>query len=453
MNQNSGNLFKEWHWTECLECLDDALRHSDNIILVSGELDSGKTTLKEELINTLANNVKIFTMLGEQRIGIASLIKQVSFGFGVACNDNLTMDWSELQKTIFSQPNYQWVLLIDDAEKLSWDALNALIRLYTIVNSEGGKFNLILFAHLSLEESLKHSVLKDFFDNKFQVISLKPLTFDQMMKFLNSLNFNFDHRTLKKIYTASDGFIGKVKQLAISELTIKSFDNQFVLKDLLKYIINPSAIKIIACGGLLVVVYFLFGIMQRIPQVVEQAAIEPVTESTTIIAQEEPIIKEHQAVSEQTKELVTEPQIAENSSNISYEELYQKLYADLKTSLQEQVQHEISKLESKLKVEPMQSSTKPRYTLQLMASKNEQSVKNLFNNYPVLSSKAKYFNGKFNKQQKNSWFVVVYGNYTNREAAVKDIKNLPLGLQNLKPIPRNYDYIYQLVNNLSSDKK
>ena len=89
---------------------------------------------------------------------------------------------------------------------------------------------------------------------------------------------------------------------------------------------------------------------------------------------------------------------------------------------------------------------KNNYVLQLMASKNEQSVKNLLTKYPSMSGQMKYFSGKF-KSKDDIWFIVVHGVYTNPESALKDIRNLPVDLKKLKPIVRDYASVHNLINN------
>ena len=62
MRQNEEILFKNWQWGECLDYLNNIVQHSDNIVLLSGCHDSGKTTLKQELISLLPDHFKTFSM-------------------------------------------------------------------------------------------------------------------------------------------------------------------------------------------------------------------------------------------------------------------------------------------------------------------------------------------------------------------------------------------------------
>jgi len=505
MRQNEEILFKNWQWGECLDYLNNIVQHSDNIVLLSGCHDSGKTTLKQELISLLPDHFKTFSMYGEPRLGVASFMRQITIGFGLSWDSNGPPDWEELRRAIFSQPDCSWILLIDDAEKLSWDTLNALINLYTTVSAEGSQFSLILFADVSLSDSIKNSVLKDFFETKFQIVDLQSLELEEMTIFLRDhMKLIFDRKTLKKIYNASNGVIGKVKQLAVSELNIRNTGETMVFKNLLENIISPPVVRVVVCGGLLFVAYILFGITQTkdagsVDIVMEQEAQTSV--QNVQVAQNERIVNS-KIQTQRVIDNIAVPAVAlqtvasTSHENIQqYDQLYQKLHTDLKNSLQEQLsqlQIEVNRLQEKITklpatiattattqkilIEKTPSTIKPnlttkptnivktntlqinnaekqllkvaknRYVLQLMASKNEQSAKRLISNHPALSNKVKYFCGKF-RPQEDAWFVVVHGSYVNKESAISDIKNLPTELQKLKPIVRDYASVHQLINN------
>lgn len=463
MYQNEQMLFYDWHWGESLNYLNNIINNNnnDNAILVSGESDNGKTTLKQEIISLLPSYVKVFSMNGEPKLGVTTFMRQITLGFGLSWDYNLPPDWGELRRAMFSQPECKWLLLIDDAEKLSWDTLNALINLYATFSAEGSQFNLILFAEVSFLSSIQNTAFKDFFQNKFHTIELQPLKLAEMLVFISEhMQLNFDRHTLKRIYNASNGVIGKVKQLAMSELNIKNTEENLSLKNLVANIGSPPVIRILVCASLLFIAYILFSITQK----------KEINYTDMTVGPEAPKV-----------------QLVTTTDSIQYDKLYQKLHDDLNNNLREQLeklQSDITKLQEKITTLSVVTATdkpidkistlathaninskqikqinspekqllkiaKNRYVLQLMASKNEQTAKRLVNSYPSLITKVKYFPGKF-RQQEDVWFVVVHGVYANRELAMQDVKNLPQDLQKLKPIVRDYAYIHQLINNNKS---
>ncbi len=466
MRQHEEILFKDWQWGECLDYLSNIVYHSDNIVLISGEADSGKTTLKQELIRLLPGNFKILSIYGESRSGVTAFMKQITTGFGLTWDSNSLPSWNELQRAILSEIDFNWVLLIDDAQKLSWDSLNALVNLYTKIIAEGSKFSLALFADITLAESIKNSVLKDFFETKFQILELQPLNLEQMTNFLrDNMQLIFDRKTLKKIYNASNGVIGKIKQLAMSELNIKNTGEKMIFKNLAEKITNPLIIRGFVCGSLLLLAFVLFSITQK----------------KDIVAYEQPINHDVAVKDIAVKDIV---------GNTQYDKLYQQLHSELTNSMQEQLkamqqeqfkamQSEVTKLQETISIlsSTMQKSAektmpmasvdlhvnnrtlqinnndnkllkiaKNRYVLQLMASKNEQAAKKIITSHSNISNKIRYFSGKF-KPQEDVWFIVVHGVYNSRELALKDIKNLPSDLQKLKPIVRDYASVHKLINN------
>lgn len=471
MHHSEDILFKDCSWGESLDYLNNIVPYTENIILVSGLPDSGKTTLKQEIINNLCGSCKIFATLGDPRATVASFMQQVHLGFGLVWDNNLPPDWEELRRAVLNIPHCNWILLIDDAEKLSWDILNSLIDLYITLSSDDSNFHLILFAKDCLVNSIKNSPLKDFFEIKFENINLKSLNLEEMTVFLTDImQLDFDRKTLKKIYSASNGIIGKVKQLAITENKIKGAEKNMMLRNLLENIISPPFMRLIVCGFLLFIAYIVFNFTQRQYDTVEVVAKVNKEVNTSI----------------STLELETNNLEINPNQQLQYEQIYKKLYTDLKNDLQEQLLNKLLNLEEQLnklqqsthiletnisqknisnnfknninqhnnnytlpknlQLSKSAKSAKNFYVLQLMASKNEQSILNLINNHPALFAKIKYFSGKF-KPKEDLWFIATYGYYNDPGSAIKDLKNLPPELRKLKPLVRDYNSVQKLIKN------
>jgi septal ring-binding cell division protein DamX len=471
-------LFADCSWGECFDYLSNIVHHSSNAFLVSGPIDSGKTTLYQQLSRSFPSNVKVFSMSGEYRIGVASFMQQITLGFGVDCNTAPFSNWDLLQHAMASQYGYNWVVIIDNAEKLSWDLLNALINLYNQLSAQGLNFSFILLADSRFVGDIKNSVLKDFFINKAELLEIQPLSWQQTKGFvLDYMKLDYDIKLVKKIYKASNGIIGKLKQLAISGVKKERFGEIMIFKNVLKNVAGSTVIRIAICGSLLLTAYVVFLITQKkdVGQI-EVAIEQPTTQVTQIVPDITPV----QLPAPEPTLVGQDTQVA-NIDSADYEQLYQKLHTDLKSSLEQEVvklQQEISVMQNKItilsatatklpakrtnnsnnkavaknnlllnKVETQLLNTdKNRYVLQLMASKNETNVKRLVAKYPRLTNKIKYFSGKFNPAQ-DTWFIVIHGIYDTPKEAKQDINNLPLDIQQLKPIVRNYKSVHQIINN------
>ena len=86
------------------------------------------------------------------------------------------------------------------------------------------------------------------------------------------------------------------------------------------------------------------------------------------------------------------------------------------------------------------------YVLQIMSSKNEQSIKNLIDRYsPLCPNSIKYASGNL-QPNKELWYVAWYGIYQDKQSALKDLSNLTRGLQTLNPIVKDYSAVHKLIN-------
>jgi septal ring-binding cell division protein DamX/type II secretory pathway predicted ATPase ExeA len=82
------------------------------------------------------------------------------------------------------------------------------------------------------------------------------------------------------------------------------------------------------------------------------------------------------------------------------------------------------------------------YTLQLIASSQESKVKD-FIKQNHLEAKARYFSSTYRGKP---WYIVVYGNYSSKEAAVQALKSLPQQVKLAQPWPREMSSVQRTIN-------
>lgn len=80
------------------------------------------------------------------------------------------------------------------------------------------------------------------------------------------------------------------------------------------------------------------------------------------------------------------------------------------------------------------------YTLQMMGSLEEASVLSFIREQGAEAAKFSYFESRY---QGKPWYVVVYGDYANRDAAVAASKNLPASLVQLRPWAKSFASVQQ----------
>lgn len=83
------------------------------------------------------------------------------------------------------------------------------------------------------------------------------------------------------------------------------------------------------------------------------------------------------------------------------------------------------------------------FTLQMMGSLDEASVRS-FIQAQSRPADFSYFEGRY---QGRPWYVVVYGDYANRDAALAAIQNLPASLRNQRPWARTFQSVQSDIAN------
>jgi septal ring-binding cell division protein DamX/type II secretory pathway predicted ATPase ExeA len=488
VRQDDDLLFKNWHWGKCLDYLyNNICYQSSNLVLIRGALDSGKTTLKQELIRILPENCKVFSMFGEIKVklGVVELIKKITAGFGESWDNDNFSGWQSLQRAVFSQQNVNWIILIDDAEKLCWEHLDSLLNLYNTIEISGGQLSLVFFSDFTFDEGMNKALLADFMNSKGQIIDLQPLNLEQTSEFLNDkMQLQFNHKILKKIYNASDGLIGKIKHLAVSELNINSSKGNTMFKNLFNNIINPPVVRAIICSGFLLLSYIAFTFQKNTKK--EDLAQDGITntyiskastkdqqnelEKKAQLSKDKEIIyakdKQHlekqlEEIDNLSKQLQTisselnkiKDQVAELSFSINSLHGSTLNISKSSNNLKSNKLHAIDPMKKLAYIDSLRNYeqqllkvNKKFYVLQIMSSKNEQSIKNLIDRYsPLCPNSIKYASGNL-QPNKELWYVAWYGIYQDKQSALKDLSNLPRGLQTLNPIVKDYSAVHKLIN-------
>lgn len=78
------------------------------------------------------------------------------------------------------------------------------------------------------------------------------------------------------------------------------------------------------------------------------------------------------------------------------------------------------------------------FTLQMMGSLDEASVKSFIQAQTTQAASYSYFESRYKGQP---WYVVVYGDFSNRDNALAAIQNLPEALQKQRPWARNFQSV------------
>jgi len=137
-----------------LDMLQHLAQYSDEVLLVSGERGSGKTELLDRFLDRAEEHWRTCRIEGGERLEADTLFARIAacFQLDLSGSDNLL---EVMQKQLSALQEQQLpLLLIDDAQSLSDDALEIVMHLAVLEGEHGKLIRVLLFAEPSLEERL-----------------------------------------------------------------------------------------------------------------------------------------------------------------------------------------------------------------------------------------------------------------------------------------------------------
>jgi DamX protein len=197
-------------------------RYSQLLLVVCGPEGSGKTLLRQALVAS-TNKQSVVSVVVSARGGedAPSLLRQVAQGLGTQAADAQSIQAQVVQLGLTGQEIY---LLVDDAEALRPDALQALLALAE--GNADGRAHVFLFGESSLIERLDD--LGDGGEECFHVIELQPYEEEETRAYLarrlegagQGIEILSDEQ-VAQIHAQSEGWPGRINQVA-REMLIES---------------------------------------------------------------------------------------------------------------------------------------------------------------------------------------------------------------------------------------
>ncbi|WP_287030878.1 AAA family ATPase [Pseudomonas sp. UBA6310] len=190
-------------------------RYSQLLLVVSGPEGSGKTLLRQALVaSTNKQSVLSVVVSARGAEDAASLLRQVAQGLGMQAADARSIQSQVVQLGLTGQEVY---LLVDDAEALKPDALEALLALAQ--GNADGRAHVFLFGEPSLIARLDD--LGDGGEECFHVIELQPYEEEETRAYLarrlegagQGIEVLSDDQ-IADIHAQSEGWPGAINQVA-----------------------------------------------------------------------------------------------------------------------------------------------------------------------------------------------------------------------------------------------
>lgn len=227
----SGPFYRGAHRSQRLNLLQHLIPHTDAMLLVIGERGGGKTTLLKRLTAGAADDWAVCGITGNAMLGADQLAVELAQCIGLAASGMTHQELlNSLRQRMSSRPGGGaiTVLLVDDAHELPPGALQTLSALAA---KETGP-RVVLFADPQIETMLASAQLGSVQANIAQRLDLPALNPGETREYLElKLNaaglhgpFPFNANQLKRIHRAGGGIPARIDELARRELAERQPD-------------------------------------------------------------------------------------------------------------------------------------------------------------------------------------------------------------------------------------
>ena len=189
-------------------------RYSQLLLVVTGPLGSGKTLLRQALVaSTNKQSVQSVVVSARGAGDAAGVLRQVAQSLDVAQAEVGAILKQVVQLALTGQEVY---LLVDDAEQLDESALEALLAL--AAGAPEGRPHVFLFGEPSLIAGLEQLSTEE---ERFHVIELQPYAEEETREYLAQRLEGagrgielFTANQISEIHESSDGWPGNINQVA-----------------------------------------------------------------------------------------------------------------------------------------------------------------------------------------------------------------------------------------------
>ncbi len=173
---------------EALNVLLLALNNGEGFIKITGDVGTGKTLLCRKLLNELDDRYQT-AYLPNPHLTPSGLRKAIADEFSIAYAQNINQQQilQLLNQSLIqiSSRGQQAVLIIDEAQAMSRETLEAL-RLLTNLETEKQKLlQIVLFAQPELDELLKHKSIRQLKQRITFSYQLRPLNYAELVSYIN----------------------------------------------------------------------------------------------------------------------------------------------------------------------------------------------------------------------------------------------------------------------------
>lgn len=201
---------------EALAQLYYGITERKGIVAMIGEVGTGKTLLLNKLMETLHEQEMLFAYVFNPTMTPNDLFEYIAADFGLDCSSASKSQFlMRLNNLLIERyrENKTTVLIIDEAQNLTFDVLEELRLLTNLETAREKLLQIVLSGQPELSLKLDHQSVRQLKQRISLRCRLKPLTLDEVRDYITSRlkiagyagEGLFDARAIEKIYELSGG--------------------------------------------------------------------------------------------------------------------------------------------------------------------------------------------------------------------------------------------------------
>jgi len=447
----SGGYFLTPELNQRLNLIHHLIQNSEQLLLVLAEAGCGKTAFLTQLKKIAAQHCEhwwLYTPISTPALSPEVLVSNLLAAFNVRHEGKPIQVLQESLRNHIAATRYNGqlpVMLVDDAHKLPLATLKLIIEL-AMQGEALTRLRVVLFCELQITSILATPEFEIVQNSLIHTVDIPPLSKNQVRDYIQfrlqgsqySRIHPFNSEIIKKIYVESEGIPAEVNLYAQQVLHKTAEPRHFYGRAFTATKLLWGLTLILILIGIAVVLYWRYPYLieqntQLLPLPVERplpseaAQLPAVSTNEPVVELPEPPqaatvdsieIQPPAALTPAAEE--TETQIAEETETQIAEDTTS---SDDIIIRDPELQHLLAESEIQGS-EWLQHQDPENYTLQVLGAHDEFTLKQFLNQHQELTDMALF---KTRYHQKD-WYVLVYGIYPTREAALAARAQLPATL-------------------------